>query len=172
LLELLMPHLVEAMTLNRQLQLDRHLPVRPSEMSGNRALVRSNGDMIHCGQGFAQLLGLGISPSALPRLPRTLIDGILRNGEALIGSGRVKIHGYRLGESFLLVAQPVSFMDRLTPREATAAQLFGGGWSYKEVAKSMRVAPATARNMLQNIYRKLHLRNKAQLARLIAKNQT
>jgi DNA-binding CsgD family transcriptional regulator len=68
----------------------------------------------------------------------------------------------------LLVLQEVPPTERLSARELEVAQLFGGGASYKEIARQASISPATVRNVVQNTYRKLKINNKAQLARLVA----
>lgn len=51
MLEQLMPHLVEALEINRMPGL-----VADSVMRGTRALVRMNGTICHCGRGFAEFM--------------------------------------------------------------------------------------------------------------------
>lgn len=46
-------------------------------------------------------------------------------------------------------------LDRLTPRERQIAELFERGLEYKDVAKELDLAPATARNHKQRTYEKL-----------------
>ena len=55
----------------------------------------------------------------------------------------------------------------LTERERLVAVKFAEGYSYREVAAALDIAPATVRNHLTAVYRKLGIGNKAQLVRLI-----
>ena len=59
--------------------------------------------------------------------------------------------------------------DRLAPRERQVARLFGSGQSQKQVAKALSLAPSTINNYLATIYNKLAIKDKAQLATMVAK---
>ena len=48
----------------------------------------------------------------------------------------------------------------LTVREAEVLALMAKGLSHKEVAVKLFISPKTVRTHLQNIYAKLHVRNK------------
>lgn len=58
-------------------------------------------------------------------------------------------------------------IDRLTPRESDVARAFSSGQSYKEVARALQLSPATVRHYLREIYIKLGLTDKAELASLL-----
>ncbi|MDX5434676.1 MAG: helix-turn-helix transcriptional regulator, partial [Halomonas sp.] len=51
----------------------------------------------------------------------------------------------------------------LAPRELSAARLYSQGSSYKEVARTLGVTPATARTYLRNAYVRLGVSNKVEL---------
>lgn len=51
----------------------------------------------------------------------------------------------------------------LSPREFSAARLYSQGSSYKEVARTLGVTPATARTYLRNAYVRLGVSNKVEL---------
>ncbi len=51
----------------------------------------------------------------------------------------------------------------LTSREQTVADCFAAGQTYKQVAEKLHLSPATVRNHLASIYRKLGVSNKAAL---------
>ena len=61
----------------------------------------------------------------------------------------------------------VSPLHKLTPRETDVATAFSSGQSYKEVARSLDIAPATVRHYLREIYAKLDLTDKAGLVHLV-----
>jgi DNA-binding CsgD family transcriptional regulator len=88
--------------------------------------------------------------------------------EALAGSGSYagrtlvaaadQAHGM-----VLLRVRPRCAADALSPRELQAARLDGAGFTYKEVARRMGTAPATARNVLQRVHEKLAARNRGEV---------
>ena len=63
-------------------------------------------------------------------------------------------------------------MDEKTPqlseRERTIAQRYAGGESYKEIAAALFIAPATVRNHLATIYRKLDVKGRPALISVLA----
>ena len=58
--------------------------------------------------------------------------------------------------------------DRLSPRERAVASEFSNGKSYKEVARSLDISPATVRHHLRVIYEKLGVSDKGELSRLLS----
>lgn len=55
----------------------------------------------------------------------------------------------------------------LSRRELTVAQRYASGETYREIASALHIAPATVRNHLAAIYRKLGVRNKPGLIRAL-----
>ena len=58
---------------------------------------------------------------------------------------------------------------RLSSRESRVAALYGAGRSHKEIARELELSPVTVRNHLQHIYAKLSVKDKAQLATVMAR---
>lgn len=56
----------------------------------------------------------------------------------------------------------------LTRREMTVARHYASGQSHKEIARELEVSPATIRNHIASIYRKLDINNKAHLVHRLA----
>ena len=52
----------------------------------------------------------------------------------------------------------------LSKRETAVAKLYATGKSYKEIARRFSVSPATVRNQIASVFRKLDVHDKAQLA--------
>ena len=70
---------------------------------------------------------------------------------------------------FLRVMAP-SPLTQLSRRELQVAQLYGRGLAAKSVASELGITPATARNMLQQVYQKLGVHDKAALAQLLSQH--
>jgi len=64
-------------------------------------------------------------------------------------------------------APGVSALAVLSRREAEVARLFGEGHSYKMVARRLDSSPATVRHHLRQVYAKLGVTSKVQMARLV-----
>lgn len=156
MLEHLMPHLVEALEINRMLGL-----VSDSGMRGTRALVRKNGTICHCGRGFIEFM-TGIWPDwNSGRLPDELMLVIDTNKESCFADHSISV--VALGDLILLNIRKISTLHRLTTREMEVARLYGNGQSYKEIGVLLNISPATVRNFLGRIYAKLSVNNKVDL---------
>ena len=60
--------------------------------------------------------------------------------------------------------------DSLSRRERDVALAYASGASYKEVARSLALAPATVRHHLRAAYRKLQVSSKAALIKAVEKS--
>jgi DNA-binding CsgD family transcriptional regulator len=163
LINLLMPHLVEALHINRALAVGEQL----GEKSPARALIDRNGVFLYCGERFCEMLRQEWHDWWEPRIPDSLLASLQRSRSAQIAAGTIEMIAQRFGDAVLLTARPVSLLERLSQRELMIAREFAVGKSYKTIARDLHLAPATVRNVLQRTYRKLEIDNKAALARLV-----
>lgn len=84
----------------------------------------------------------------------------------LTGSARV-LDG-PVSESVIeIVLRPASAGDRLTRREHEVATLIAEGRTHKEIARALRLSPATVRNHTSAIYQKTGVGSRAALTRLL-----
>lgn len=166
-IDLLTPHLIEALKINRALRIDAALGETPSHRCGGRALVDHTGAFLFCAKPFIELLRLQWGDWDEPRIPPSLLCDLTPHRSAMIADGAVQISAQACGSALLLLARRVSPLARLSPRELEVARQFGFGKSYKVIALETQLAPATVRNVLQKAYRKLQIDNKAALARLL-----
>jgi DNA-binding CsgD family transcriptional regulator len=171
-LSLLMPHLTQALAMNRSLHLQGgHRAPQAAVRAGYRAVARLDGALLHCGERFAQLIGMAWPDWTGIRLPGELLQRVSQGGLVQPDGVNWCVCARRLADVLLLTVRPAAAIDRLSPRELCVAQLFGAGGSYKDVARRISLAPATVRNVVQNAYRKLGVNSKVQLARLLAEQE-
>ena len=64
----------------------------------------------------------------------------------------------------MLNASKAQMLDALSGRERAVAEKFASGMTYREIRKSLFIAPTTVRSHLATIYEKLGVRNKIGLA--------
>jgi len=62
-------------------------------------------------------------------------------------------------------------LARLSERESDVARRYADGRTYKEIAEALFISPATVRNHLAHIYRKLEINGKAELARIVSESR-
>lgn len=158
----LVPHLAETWRINRLRTV--HPEKRSLVVSRMALAVCDRKGLLHtAGPGFATMM-----QSEWPgwRGPSISTD--------LLGAGRKPYLGHHISVSiepindlWLLKLRRRSPLDELSSRELEVASRFGRGMNYQDIAKALHLAPATVRNHLKNIYAKLNIGNKVQLARLL-----
>ena len=169
IVEHLMPHLVEALAINRMLGADQLIHA-DSGLAGTRALARMDGTLYHCGKKFAGLLREIWPDLKNGRLPAKLMAMLSPGKEVMLEGHNMAVSTTTLGNMLLLGIRRTSPLSRLSQRELAVARLFGQGKSYKEIALQLDIAPSTARNFLSSAYKKLDIKDKAELAVLISEN--
>jgi DNA-binding CsgD family transcriptional regulator len=161
--QLLMPHLTAALTSNWMLHLERARGSRQGAMRTALGVVDRRGMLYVGDQGLSEMLRREWPNWAGPLLPAALIEH-LGAGTAYRGA-RLAVRFHAVADLWLMDMRPMTDAVRLTPREAEIARRFSDGASYKEIAKALEIAPATARHHLREVYRKLVVSDKAELAR-------
>ena len=162
-MQLLMPHMTAALTSNWMLHLERTRASRAPASRTALAVVDRRGTLYVADQGLTELLRREWPNWVGPSLPEVLVDH-LRAHSAYRGP-RLTVRFHAVSDLWLVDLRPVTDAGRLSPREAQIAQRFSDGASYKEIARALQIAPSTARHHLRQIYRKLDVSDKAELAR-------
>jgi DNA-binding CsgD family transcriptional regulator len=103
-----------------------------------------------------------------PLLPQTLTDYLRRCGRQQYVGKTIAIASTVQGNLLCIEIMALQSAATLTPAERRVAHLAASGLQYKEIAKSLNVAPATVRNQLHAVYRKLGVTNKTSLAAALA----
>jgi DNA-binding CsgD family transcriptional regulator len=67
-----------------------------------------------------------------------------------------------------LQVRPRGALDKLTARESEIISRYANGETYSAIAQAFKLAPATVRNHISHSFKKLSVRNKAELAKLLA----
>ena len=159
-----MPHLAEALAINRLLGAGQAAGAGPA---GTRALARMDGTLYHCGKKFAGFLREIWPELKNGQLPAELMAKLVPGREVMLPGHNIAVTTTTVGSLLMLSIRSVSPLIRLTQRELMVARLFGQGESHKEIAQRLDISPATVRNFLSAAYRKLDISDKAELAALI-----
>lgn len=130
------------------------------------ALTNSTGRILYIGKQLSRVLGERFKDWQGTFLPSLLVD-------SLTAAQRPYHRHDRTG----LMVQPCGKLASLTlhqhennlppPRELNAAILYAQGQSYKEVARSLGITPATVRTYLRQVYGQLGVSNKVALAQAL-----
>lgn len=87
----------------------------------------------------------------------------VRDGDAVFSP---RLAGFVLDAfSSIKVSDVDADLDRLSDREREVLRLIALGYTYKETANSLHIAPKTVESHVSSVLRKLHLSNRHQLAR-------
>ena len=80
---------------------------------------------------------------------------------------RIELFVFERSGYFICEAKRTSIFNTLAPKEKKVAYLFASGISYGEIANQLGVSPHTVRNQLAQIYLKLAIHSKLELAKII-----
>lgn len=165
LLELLAPHVMQALALNRRAHLDA---LRTNRRAANAvfAIADARGVLYHADADFVDLLRGEFSGWEARRLPAALLEHFALESAPFRGNTLVVRHSVDGGLLFLK-ARPRMPVDKLTERERAIAQLLAQGGTHKHVARVLNRSPSTVRNRTQVIYEKLGIHNVTALAALL-----
>ena len=161
MLEQVMPHLVEALEINRIIG---RVPSAHADLgAGARAVARTDGTLYHCGKKFTELM-LEVWPEwNSGRLPAELMAVLYPGKETVLAEHAIAVSTSSLGNMLLLNIRRVSPLHSLSRRELEVAKLYAQGNSYKQIGLLLDISPATVRNFLGRIYTKLGINNKVEL---------
>ncbi len=158
LVNLLLPHLAEALAINRRLRLTE------LKHSGESVALCDNRGQIQLATPEFESLARQEWPSFDIRLPPAAM-GREAGSEPFTGK-TLQLRVEPLGHELLVWARATTPIEHLTRREQAIAEHFTRGLSYKAVANKLGISPATVRNHLSRIYGKLGVHDKGELATL------
>lgn len=166
LVQNLLPHLSEAWNISRFAFMDA---ARNNAMfSGQgRAICDAQGVLYNADRNFAEFMLAEWPQWKGPRLPREMLSALADDGPRRYAGERITISAESLQNMELLTARERTAVDDLSPREYDVAVLFANGANFRTIADTLHIAPVTVRNHLRNIYVKLGIGNKVELARLM-----
>lgn len=154
-----MPHIQEALKVNRLLATPA-----PSPSRGALLIAQTDGLVQHCATAAVGLMLREWPDWRRTRLPETLLESVRSIGGAVYRGQRITIQTQVHNTLMFLRLSARTPLMQLSQRELQVASLYGQGRAAKEVASTLGITPATARNTLQRIYQKLDVHDKAALA--------
>ncbi|MGE0312824.1 MAG: helix-turn-helix domain-containing protein [Lautropia sp.] len=163
----LMPHLMEALTINRLATLDAPTAAPPRQPASTPLAVAEPDGRIRFAQAaFLRRLQSEWSQADQTRLPQPLLAAITGRTEAVVLGRITRARISRRADMLLVEMRALSPIDRLPPRRARVAWLYAQGHTHKQVARELGIAPSTVRNQIATAYRELGIVSRAQLRTL------
>ena len=170
LMELAMPHLASALSLNR-MQHMQQLKAAKLNLRESFAICDNLGVLHHADASFADLMLLEWPKWRGATLPPAFGNWQQEKGANLYVGKHISLQMEKVSDLLLINAKPRSAIDVLTPRELAVVRLYGEGMTYKAVAKQLAIAPATVRHHLREAYAKLHVKSKGEIAWLLSRDE-
>lgn len=160
----LLPHLLRARQINQQLAISG-IPGNARLANPARATIMStfDGRLYMISSAATALLQREWKQWLPPVLPARLMNELASNARRRFVGKSITVAASVQGKLLCLEIDALSGVDMLTPAESRVAHLAASGLQYKEIAKCVQAAPATVRNQLQAVYRKLGITNKTAL---------
>jgi DNA-binding CsgD family transcriptional regulator len=158
---LLMPHLLEALEINRL----THLEHLARDRAGRRyclAIADRRGFLYHAEAGFLELVQAEQGMLENGRIGDNALR-LLADSKRYVGQSAL-VQATRKADLLFLRARPLAAMDALSAREREIARLVADGRTHKEIAQALQITPATARNHIAAIHAKASVRNNVELA--------
>ena len=166
----LMSHLAEAWNISR-FGFVNSVRDDGTQTSHGRAICDIQGVLYNADRNFTGLMLAEWPDWTGPQLPPEIREMLSRNGPRRHVGHYTVISVETINNMELLIVRKISTIDKLSAREYEVAALFAKGADYRAIADALHIAPVTARNHLQNIYSKLGVNNKIEMARLILGNE-
>ncbi len=162
----LSPHLMQGLSHNRARYLDS-VSLLPGDASLEAAIADARGVVHYATPGCEEMLRAEFGRTGQGgRLPSALMEWMRARPEPFVGRTFAAMHRVRKDLLFIRL-RALCAADRLPPRQREAAELMAQGLTHKQVAQRLGRAPATVRNQMQEVYRKLGVQSVAALAQAL-----
>lgn len=161
------PHLLRTWSENQIKVLQREIEAGSGQP--RHAAISHHGILAAADDEFLRLFRLEWPDWRGPLLPDAVRE-LLLGMDAARFAGRSIILSVRHGHDVSLLQIRLRVVaDDLRPRERAVAELCAQGASYREIAVELRIAPATARNHIAAVHRRLGVNRNAAIAALLAR---
>jgi DNA-binding CsgD family transcriptional regulator len=129
-------------------------------------VARMDGRLLYVGASLCAAIQRELPGWSGSTLPFEVIAHLAK-APCVIRLGRCALTLSPNAEHVILSLEAHSRAAVLAPRERTAAMLFAAGQSYKEIAKTLGLSPATVRTYLRNCYLQLGVKSKVELGAVL-----
>lgn len=161
---LMAPHIFQALTINRKLSVNLLLS---KEKTSGFLISEKNGSIHYISDDAIFLLRREYPSWLSHQLPNEVVSGF-QSSESKTYIGSQIIMNLKMQGSLMMISiQPRSPGSKLTTAELRVVEKVVQYATYKEAARQLGVSPATIRNQLHAIYKKLGIKGKSELAKVI-----
>ncbi|MBX3665460.1 MAG: response regulator transcription factor [Burkholderiales bacterium] len=164
----LTPHLIESCQQSRLMQLNAG-GIADSGNDRRVAVCDTDFVLIAARDGFAELLREEWPGWNALRLPEAAHAKMRSSSKGDHAGERIVLSFDRVSDLYWLSVRAKTAIDTLGKRQLEIARLSAKGQTYKQIAATLELAPATVRNHLDVIYRKLGIGSRGELATLVSR---
>lgn len=169
-LQALMPNLAGAIALSRMREVENAVRGQlPAEFGV--ALLSKQGVIQVTNPSFGEMLRREWPEWPGATLPAAALRGVGSGQSHRYAGQRVGIELTARGDLLIATVRPLGRSSLLTARERAVATQFAQGQTYKAVARSLEIAPATVRHHLRQVYAKLGVQDKGAIAWALSQEQ-
>ncbi len=167
LVERLTPHLVEANRISRLVSLQGgSIAGVPEDAERPWALASANdGALLEVNAAFVAVVRREWPDWHSGTLPAALRRHLGGRGD--FAGREIVVAVTAIGDYRLLVPRPRHAAERLGARESLVLRHYAEGRSHRDIALELGTSPATVRNQLARVYRKLGVHNKVELLKAL-----
>lgn len=170
LVELLSPHVWEAIRINRTI-MDGKVQGLGLEPVRGLCVADDKGTIIFQDSSFERLRNIMYRDTKTYRLPDILKNSLLKEERQSFEDGRMLFACKKVANLRFITATLTSGLHKLSVREKEVANFFGTGLTHAEIADELRISSSTVRRHIEAVYKKLEIRNKSDLSFLIHTSQ-
>ncbi len=165
-LELLMPHVKEALRINRS-TFSKLVAQAKSEPAEGFCIFDAAGHIVYHDDPFGSLAHALCDGFEGFKIPIRLHEAFCHSMLSRLALGHLLLQARWVGRFCFLSIRVRNKLDALTEREQEIAQFYGTKLTYKEIGAKLSISPATVRRHIEAVYAKLNINNKADLALLV-----
>jgi DNA-binding CsgD family transcriptional regulator len=162
-MQLLFPHLLEALKICQRLEAERLRQIDDG-CNWSIAVVDPGGAFCFAEATFLALMKAEWSNASTHALPIELLRTLQGTPHRAVYGRSIVVAPFPTKTLIFLRARLREPIDSLTRREREIAELIAGGLTHKEIANTLKIAPATVNNHLRAIHERIGARNNAELA--------
>jgi DNA-binding CsgD family transcriptional regulator len=166
--EALFPHLIEAVRMNWLTNLPHILSPKQRSSFNSIAACDTTGILQVAMPSFVDACRQEWPAWKGPSLPSCVIEVVQARLFKYVGNN-VVLNMHPMDNLLLLRARSKVPADGLSTRELEVAQQFAEGIDHKSIAQALSLSPSTIRTHINNIYTKLEINNKANLASALSR---
>lgn len=166
LAQMLLPHVWEAIRINRALTTSHVQRVAGEPLQG-LCVCDDAGIVLFQDAAFERLRTSMFGDPHHFRLPAPLTTAFIVEERPNWEQDRLAFSCRRVAHLRFVTVVPRTGLNVLSKRERQIAHFFGTGLTHAEIAEELTIAGSTVRRHIESIYRKLNIRNKADLAFLV-----